>query len=590
MLLQHFTYGLRVGLIIPKGVLLNIIKGYLESSVVLFTFSSIEEAIGAVEAGHIDIILADRTLPDGRSAEALADAMAGIKGAGKVPLIVMTASEDLNWNTASLSPAFVLPKPFTQVLLLEVLYRFARIFYEYSHDKRYILVMDDSSSARKFICNILRGLGDYEFIEADSGKKAIEILDEMHHKIKFVTSDLHMPGMNGIEFTKEARARGFYLPVFIFTAELNNYFVEEAFKAGVNFYFLKNEFSEEHVRFLRQLIGIEEGAFNVGGLGLKGDALTGKVADTILIIEDSATFRQVIASHLSVMGYPVIGVESAEEALALFRLNRILLSIVDLNLPGMSGIEFIKNLQKITTKSHERLVLIYSSSITPLTIFNAFQSGASDYLNAPFNIYDLMIRLYNLIKLRHAFLQIEDASQKYYRLSVTDALTGCYNRRYIHERLEEFIQQAYRYKNDVSVLLIDVNNFKTVNDRLGHEAGDVLLKNIASLCIEQCRETDVFGRIGGDEFLILLPREGIDGAKVMAERIKRAFLESKYADIPVDVSLAIGCASFSEVVEQEEIGKEKILGDNLIHLADERMYEDKTRDKQAGARSKYNNR
>ena len=279
------------------------------------------------------------------------------------------------------------------------------------------------------------------------------------------------------------------------------------------------------------------------------------------------------------MGYPVIGVKSAEEALTLFRLNHILLSIVDLNLPNMSGIEFIKNLQKITTKPHERLVLIYSASMTPLTIFNAFQSGASDYLNAPFNIYDLMIKLYNLIKFRHAFLQIAEASQKYYSLSITDALTGCYNRRYVYEKLAEFIRQASRYNNDVSVLLIDVNNFKQVNDKLGHEAGDVLLKNIASLCIEECRETDIFGRLGGDEFLILLPREDIEGVKMVAERLKKTFLASKHANIQEGVSLAIGCASLSEISGHEKAEETNVLIEKLIHLADTRMYEDKIRAK-----------
>lgn len=400
---QKFTSTLRVGVIVSNKVLLNILRSYLETSVHLFTYFSCEDLLNAVENRNIDVILADRTLPHGEPAEILAEKVVALEEGVNIPMVVMTAGDDLRWQLPEAMPVFVLPKPFSKELVIEVLHSFAKLFHERSSRKKTILIVDDSFTSRKLIKKTLAGLGNYEFIEAASGEEALERLGQMDTEIKFVTCDLHMePGMNGIEFTKHARAKGHYLPIFILTSDVNHQFIESAFRAGVNFYFLKKDFGREQVDFLQQFIGEQHEDFWLG---------KGAEQGTILVIEDNPTFRQVIASHLSTMGLPVAAVPSTEEALAILKLNKIVLSIVDINLPGKSGIDFIHELQKFQLPPHERLVLIYSAMTTPLTIFKAFQSGATDYLKPPFNLYELNIRIYNLLRLRKAFLDLERSTR-----------------------------------------------------------------------------------------------------------------------------------------------------------------------------------
>ncbi len=563
-------YLTRVGVIVSNRLLLNVLRDYLESSVHLSAYFSCDDLLNAVKQKRVDIILADRTLPEGKPAEELARKLASLKRIHSAPLVVMTAGEKLRWQAPDAIPELVLPKPFSREMAVEVFQRFASLFKASARPRKSILVVDDSSISRKLIIKILSEMGDYRFLEAPSGEKALEILEKLVDEIKFVISDLHMGGMNGIEFTRTARVKGYDVPIFLLTADTNYEFVEAAFRAGVSFYFQKDSFNKGHLDFLRQFIGDVSGYSYLSHQDEYG---------IILVVEDTSVVRRVVASHIAAMKLPVVAVSSVEEALPIFRLNRVALSIVDINLSGRSGLDFLAELKKLELPLHERLVLIYSAMTSPLTIFEAFQNGAIDYLRAPFGLHELNIRIMNLLRLRRAFIEVRKASDEYYKASVIDYLTGCYNRRYFNKKLQDFINQAERYGNDVSVVMIDVNKFKFINDSYGHSTGDVVLRHIAALCRKCCRKTDVLARIGGDEFIIALPREGKEGAEALAERIKRVIERSSVPGVPgMRISVSVGCASLSEITakgDKNNASSHLSLYELLINLADRRMYRDK---------------
>jgi diguanylate cyclase (GGDEF)-like protein len=146
-----------------------------------------------------------------------------------------------------------------------------------------------------------------------------------------------------------------------------------------------------------------------------------------------------------------------------------------------------------------------------------------------------------------------------------DPLTGLYNRRYVFNILQDEFKKYLRYKDPFSVMLIDADHFKRINDRFGHLAGDAALKAIADVCNRSVRETDVVGRFGGEEFIILLPHTRATDAKIVAERIRKTMLETEiyWEGQRLDIRLSLGVA---------EAGLHADDYDELITAADEALY------------------
>jgi len=175
---------------------------------------------------------------------------------------------------------------------------------------------------------------------------------------------------------------------------------------------------------------------------------------------------------------------------------------------------------------------------------------------------------YNLGELRQAALAYfimtilayiyEDVLLRSYRevsrLAITDQLTGLYNRRYILKKLEEEIERAKRYGTGLCVILLDVDNFKSINDEYGHDMGDKVLKGIAHLLKENTRNIDTVGRIGGEEFVIICPGTDVIGGKIVAEKI-RGLVEELQVSVLPKISISVGVAVFRGDENPEELLK-----------------------------------
>ncbi|WP_456384747.1 GGDEF domain-containing protein [Persephonella sp.] len=169
----------------------------------------------------------------------------------------------------------------------------------------------------------------------------------------------------------------------------------------------------------------------------------------------------------------------------------------------------------------------------------------------------------------------EDALLKSYRevsrLAVTDQLTGLYNRRYIFRKLEEEIERSRRYGTDLCVILLDVDDFKNINDRYGHDVGDVVLKSIADILRSNTRNVDTVGRLGGEEFVIICPETDAFRGRVVAEKIRKSVEELQVLSLP-KISISVGVADFrgyegpAELLKKADIAlyKAKRSGKNRV--------------------------
>jgi len=151
-------------------------------------------------------------------------------------------------------------------------------------------------------------------------------------------------------------------------------------------------------------------------------------------------------------------------------------------------------------------------------------------------------------------------------LSNTDSLTGVYNRRHFYKLAADELHRAYRYKRDLSILMIDIDHFKQVNDTHGHLVGDQVLKSLAQICTSLIRENDIFARFGGEEFIFLLPESTIEQAQVAAERlrfnIEKAVLVTDAGELSITISA--GVSSWN--------GQQEVSIDRLIDQADKALY------------------
>ena len=155
-------------------------------------------------------------------------------------------------------------------------------------------------------------------------------------------------------------------------------------------------------------------------------------------------------------------------------------------------------------------------------------------------------------------------------LATTDALTGMWNRRHFTQAARDALERAHRYQETFSLLMLDIDHFKKINDTYGHAAGDEVLRHFARLIRQGLRQVDLAGRFGGEEFAVILPHTNLEGAYVMAERLRLCIKNSpaQYNDVEIPLSVSIGVASYHKDIKDE---------DEIFKMADDALYEAKSR-------------
>jgi diguanylate cyclase (GGDEF)-like protein len=194
--------------------------------------------------------------------------------------------------------------------------------------------------------------------------------------------------------------------------------------------------------------------------------------------------------------------------------------------------------------------------------------GADDFLAKPFAEAEVLARAGAMLRIKTLQDQLRAAKGDLERLSVTDGLTGLFNRRYFNTRLQQEFHRAQRYSDPVSLMMLDIDHFKSVNDTYGHPFGDVVLRGTAELLSTSVRDPDICSRYGGEEFAVILPKTHLAGALVVAERIWRELGQKRYrvegTGTEVGATASIGLSFFPS----KDIGTPE----QLVKYADEALY------------------
>ena len=214
-------------------------------------------------------------------------------------------------------------------------------------------------------------------------------------------------------------------------------------------------------------------------------------------------------------------------------------------------------------------IIMLSSCDDPKTLIYSLDLGAHQCVQLPIDYCVLSARIRSAVALSRQIRKLEKSNEELLQLASTDALTHVYNRRHFLAQSNTEFARAKRYGRELSIIMIDIDEFKSVNDRYGHAAGDLALISLAECCRKAVRESDIIGRLGGEEFAICCPEADISGAKIIAERLRTACEESllHYQNHAFCITISLGITN----IEHHDKTIEKVMqrADTLLYKAKE---------------------
>jgi two-component system cell cycle response regulator len=236
--------------------------------------------------------------------------------------------------------------------------------------------------------------------------------------------------------------------------------------------------------------------------------------EAVLIVDDDPTVNRVLEDLLSALSFLTASATNGPQALDKIKETEFTFILVDMKMPDMDGFELIDRVRETAPELSIIAMTGYTDEYRYVDIINA---GATDFIKKPIQLQELEAKIRRIIHERNLRKELS-------RLSITDSLTGLYNQRHFYKRLKEEVIRARRQKTALSLILLDLDNFKTFNDTHGHLAGDQALRNAGRLIHKSIRQgVDSGYRYGGDEFAIILIDADLTTAQDIGKRIQESF-------------------------------------------------------------------
>jgi two-component system, cell cycle response regulator len=281
----------------------------------------------------------------------------------------------------------------------------------------------------------------------------------------------------------------------------------------------------------------------------------------VLVVEDHPDQRDLLSLILRREGFRVLTASNGVEALERLRAEQVDIALSDVMMPKMDGFELIKNIRSDADLKNLYVILI-TARIQERDRIVGLDAGADDYITKPFSLSELVARIRVGSRAVQYQKQLEHQTQ-------TDSLTGLYNRRAFEKRLAEEFERARRHDHPLSLLMLDVDNFKNVNDTYGHSGGDAALVKISEVLRAATRQSDFPSRFGGEEFVLILPETNDENAAIVAERVLCEIRSSVFSANQTCFSLTISVGISSTTI------RPYVNANEMIEDADRALYKAK---------------
>ncbi len=419
----------------------------------------------------------------------------------------------------------------------------------------------------------------YEVITATNGEEALTQVAE--HKPDLVLLDVMMPGMDGFEVCRRIKEDPelAHIPVVMVTALTDTEDKVRGLDAGADDFLSKPINDIALMARVRSLVRLkmsldewrtrENTASQLGVVEQSSTAME-QSADgaTILVIEDKEFESNKIRDALSDK-HNVMCVKSGPPAMELSATHDFDVLIVSLNLEAEDGLRLCSHLKSNERTRSVPIVMVAEEDDMP-RIAHGMEIGAHDYILRPVDRNELQARVKTQIRRKRFQERLRATYEISLSMALTDSLTGLYNRRYLEVHMEKLLQNAQENQKQVAVLMIDIDHFKAVNDTHGHNVGDEILVTFAERLKDKLRSFDLVARMGGEEFVAILPDVTPERAYVVAERLRRSISNEPFKCSVPDGELTIKTSLGGAI-----IAPGKYTSIEVIERADKCLYQAK---------------
>ena len=294
----------------------------------------------------------------------------------------------------------------------------------------------------------------------------------------------------------------------------------------------------------------------------------------VLLVDDDELLRTQLSILLQHAGYIVSVAGSGEEALRCLDADPCSIVISDWEMPEMDGIALTRHLR---SQRQESYIYVFLLTVRrgKRDIVAGLKAGADDYISKDAPPEEILARLETARRIVTLEQALRSANRENRRLAITDALTGARNRRYLMKYLPREFERCRRYGHAIAALVCDLDRFKLVNDNFGHDAGDDVLREFCARAQPCLRASDWMARTGGEEFIVILPETDLDGAAIVAERIRAAIAaEPMHTCVgPLEISVSIGASALLLSGESNRLSHT-----DLLQAADKCLYDSKSQE------------
>lgn len=431
----------------------------------------------------------------------------------------------------------------------------------------------------------------FDVITAMGGKEAIEKAEAESPDL--ILLDVMMPDMNGFEVCKHLKdsPKTSHIPVVMVTALTDTADRVNGLDVGADDFLSKPVDDIALMARVRSLVRLKmivdewrvrENTSTSLGLNEESTTLHSVSPENarVLVLEDKSFEVQKIKDVLVVDNDEVMAAPDGKEALALAADNELDLIVVSLNLSEEDGLRMC-SLLRSSESSRSVPILAICEEGEMNRVARSLEVGAHDYILRPVDPNEFLARVRTQVRKKRYQDHLKNKYKESLNLALTDSLTGLYNRRYLMAHLEKLIEKNMRTNKSLCVMMLDIDHFKSINDKYGHDAGDEVLKTFASRINRNLRNIDLMARIGGEEFCVVLPDVSHDVAVQVAERVRtdvceEAFKlgEDEYLDVSVSIGGVLNQKDFmepSDALKQadEQLYNAKENGRNRVYFAGE---------------------
>lgn len=438
-----------------------------------------------------------------------------------------------------------------------------------------VLVVDDiAANVRLLEAKLL--VEYYEVLTANDGATALEIVDRSMPDI--VLLDVMMPGMDGFEVC--ARIKGnpatAHIPVVMVTALSEVSDRVRGLEAGADDFLTKPVNDLALFARIRSLVRLKRAMdewrarestftqFGLAGMGPRGEI--DPSAMKVLLLADDYGPSQRISETLSDVGYSITHCTTTDDAAASISDGNCHLILADDHVNGDDVLRFCSQLRSNESTRHCPILIMLDDGDTE-RLAKALDLGVNDYLVRPVNKDELTARARTQINRKQVEDNLRHQYEKSLTAAVTDSLTGLYNRRYLETHFNELVNDLGPSAKSISVLILDVDHFKRVNDDYGHAAGDDVLQILAKRIMGGIRGFDTAIRLGGEEFVVLMPNVDARAALTAANRLRAMVAEDPFetSDGAQSLSITVSIGAATGVAGVIDL-------DHLLERADQALY------------------